>query len=48
MAYTNLWGGLVEGGFVVIVIKNSNDGFLYSYPILPDSIPGGFGGHKTS
>jgi hypothetical protein len=41
-------GGLDEGGFVVIVIKNSNNGFLYSYPILPDSIPGGFGGHTTS
>ncbi len=41
-------GGLDQGGFVVIVIKNSNDGFLYSYPIIPDSIPGGFGGHTTS
>ena len=41
-------GGLDEGGFVVIVIKNSNDDFLYSYSILPDSTPGGFGGHTTS
>src|SRR5258708_34400329 len=41
-------GGLDQGGFVVIVIKNSNDGFLYSYPIIPDSIPWGFVGQQTS
>jgi hypothetical protein len=40
--------GLEEDGFITIVIRNSNNDFLYSYSVLLDSIPGGFGGHTTS
>ena len=38
-------GGLDEEGFVMIIVRNSNNDLLYSYSILLDSIPGGFGGH---
>lgn len=41
-------GGLGEDGFITIVVRNSNNDFLYSYTVLLDSIPGGFGGHTTS
>jgi hypothetical protein len=35
-------GGLVEDGFVIIVIRDSNNNFLYQYSVTP--IPGAFGG----
>jgi hypothetical protein len=41
-------GGLGEDGFATIVVRNSNNDFLYSYSVLPDSAPGGFGGHTAS
>jgi hypothetical protein len=41
-------GSLGEEGFIVIVVKNSNNDFLYSYSVSPSLVPGGFGGHTTS
>jgi hypothetical protein len=37
--------GLEQDGLVIVVIRNSNNDFLYSYSVPLSSVPGGFSGH---